>query len=521
MATGLHQSGDRVCSAPRLGKAPPISRIDLGEFSRDLLNGIRWLHKRHGPIAMIEDGGQRVVFLFSPEFNQQVLSDTERFHARFFAVRGPKHSAQRRCTCGLLAMNGEQHRRNRRIVKEPFGLRAINSYGNAIRQLTDEMLDQWRTGEVRDLAEEMRQYMLRVTSRLLFGLDDPEVAYRLGDMIARWVSLNHEVGVGALVPNERFSNAYEQLLEFAEELEGEILGMIRRRRQNPTATGDVLSILLRTHDEEGALSDEELVGQVAVLFGAAHMTTAHSLTWTLLLLAQHPSIMHELAEELSYSAGEWTKTDDGAGRGHSLPDARSPKSLGSLPKGEELSLLDRVIKESMRLLPASAYSQRINTVAVQLGPLLLPRGTGIVFTPLITHHLAEIYPQPEKFLPDRWLTIRPSPYAYHPFGAGPRLCIGAPLATAVIRIALRHILSRYRLAVVPEADISVQIEGTMLMPTNGLPMEIHPADGKYVANPIAGNIHDLVQFDEAGTFLPGSVADHAISVQPGAPRRPR
>jgi len=521
MAVGLHQSGDRVCAPSRRANLAPISHIDLGEFSRDLLNGIRWLHQLHGPIAMIEDAGQRVVFLFSPEFNQQVLSDTERFHARFFAVRGPKRSAQRRCTCGLLAMNGQQHRRNRRIVKEPFSLRAIDSYGPTIRQLTDEMLDHWQAGEVRDLAEEMRQFMLRVTSRLLFGLDDPEVAYRLGDMIARWVSLNHEVGVGALVPNERFSNTYEELLRFAEELEWHILEMIRRRREDPAATGDVLSILLRTHDEQGALSDEELVGQVAVLFGAAHMTTAHSLTWTLLLLAQHPSIMRELGNEVGRSACDMQSADCGLGNPHQQAEVRGPKSLGALPKGEELSLLDRVIKESMRLLPASAYSQRINTVAVQLGPLFLPRGTGIVFTPLITHHLANIYPQPESFLPDRWLSIRPSPYAYLPFGAGPRLCIGAPLATAVIRIALQRILSRYRLAVVPGANIGVQIEGTMLMPTNGLPMEIHPLDGNYAASPIVGNIHDLVQFDEASKDLAGSFFDHTGGAPFSAPRRPR
>ena len=143
-----------------------------------------------------------------------------------------------------------------------------------------------------------------------------------------------------------------------------------------------------------------------------------------------------------------------------------------MPKGDELSLLDRVIKESMRLLPASAYSQRIATEGVQLGPFHLPRGTGIVFTPLVTHHLADLYPEPEKFLPDRWLTLRPSPYAYHPFGAGPRLCIGGPLATAIIRLALQRILSRFRLTVVPGSDIGVHVESTMLMPTNGMPMQI-------------------------------------------------
>src|SRR3954451_9744882 len=209
----------------------PISRIDFAEFSRDLLSNSRLLHELHGPIAAIEEAGQRVVFLFSPEYNQQVLSDVERFHAHFFTIRGPRRSAQRRCTSGLLAMNGDQHRRNRRIVKEPFGLRAISNYGGTISRLTNELLATWRPGDVRDIAEEMRQYMLRVTSTVLFGMDDPEGPCRLRDMIARCVALNHRVGVGALVPNEKFTRGYEQLLGFAEELEAEVMGMIRRRRE--------------------------------------------------------------------------------------------------------------------------------------------------------------------------------------------------------------------------------------------------------------------------------------------------
>jgi cytochrome P450 len=472
----------------------PVSYVDLAAFSRDLLHGIRSLHERHGPIAAIEDGGQRVVFLFSPELNQQVLSNTDRYQARFFAVRGPKRSAQRRLTCGLLTMNGDQHRRNRRIVKEPFGLRAISTYGDTIVRLTDELLDSWQPGDVVDFAEEMRQYMLRVTSTLLFGLNDPELAYRLGDMIARWVSLNHEVGVGALVPNDRFSDQYEELLAYAEELEAEILSMVHRRRVSNQPSRDVLSILVRMHDEEGGLTDEELVGQAAVLFSAAHMTTAHSLTWTLLLLSQHPSIMRSLWDELNQSKLAGSDRSNCGKNVSEKPQSeiRNSKSLGSLPQGDELSLLDRVIKESMRLLPASAYSQRINIEAVQLGPLYLSRGTGIVFTPLVTHRLPELYPQPDRFLPDRWLSLRPSPYAYHPFGAGPRLCIGGPLATAIIRVALERILLRFRLSVVPGADVSAHVESTMLFPTHGLPMQVHPADGNFSASPIAGNIHELV-----------------------------
>lgn len=506
MATVADQTNRSHADPARRSDALPISRIDFAEFSTNLLGNFRKLHEQFGPIAAIEDGGQRVVLLFSPEYNQQVLSDTDRFHARFFTIRGPRRSAQRRCTCGLLAMNGEQHRRNRRLVKEPFGLRAISQYTDTISRLTDEMLDTWRPGESRDFAEEMRKYMLRVTSTLLFGLDDQQAACRLGDMIANWVALNHQVGVGALVPNERFSEGYEELLGYAEQLEAEVLDMIRRRRQSPEQGRDVLSLLVRSHDEAGGLSDEELVGQAAVLFGAAHMTTAHSLTWTLLLLAQHPSAMRQLWNEFN-SANEALPMDGGSNA------YSAPKSLGSLPKGDDLSYLDRVIKESMRLLPASAYSQRINTVAVQLGPLELTRGTGIVFTPIITHHLAHLYPQPERFLPDRWLTLRPSPYAYHPFGAGPRLCIGGPLATAVIRIALRRILSRYRLSVVPNSEIGAHIESTMLFPTFGVPMDIHPADANFQSVPIQGNIHDLVDFVEAPSARLGNSPD-SLNGQP-------
>jgi cytochrome P450 len=164
-----------------------------------------------------------------------------------------------------------------------------------------------------------------------------------------------------------------------------------------------------------------------------------------------------------------------------------------------------VIKESMRLLPASAYSQRINVEAVELGPYRLPRGTGIVFTPLVTHRLPEIFADPQRFLPDRWLTLRPSPYAYHPFGAGARMCIGGPLALVIMRVALRRILSRFRLSVVEGADISAHVESTMLVPTHGVPMVIHHADGRFESATVTGNIHELVDLVEA----------------PGAPRQPR
>ena len=192
-----HSTALSIAAAAALPPADePVSHVDLGVFCQDLLHGILGLHEKHGPIAAVQDGQLRAVVIFSPELNQQVLSDTTRYHARFFAVRGPKNSAQRRLTSGLLSMNGDQHRRNRRLVKEPFGRAAIATYSDTISRLADDMLADWQVGEVRDLSEEMRRYMLQVTSTILFGLDEPELAYRLGDMIADWVSLNDAVGAG-------------------------------------------------------------------------------------------------------------------------------------------------------------------------------------------------------------------------------------------------------------------------------------------------------------------------------------
>jgi hypothetical protein len=144
-----------------------------------------------------------------------------------------------------------------------------------------------------------------------------------------------------------------------------------------------------------------------------------------------------------------------------------------------------------------------------------------VFTPLVTHHLAEIYAEPEKFQPDRWHTLRPSPYAFHPFGAGPRLCIGGPLATAIIRIALAKILSRFRLTVVPGSSIGVHVESTMLVPTNGLPMEIHPADGEFQSSPTVGRVHELVEFGEVPTLVGAGTPAESGDDTFEAPRRPR
>jgi cytochrome P450 len=230
------------------------------------------------------------------------------------------------------------------------------------------------------------------------------------------------------------------------------------------------------HDETGGITTEQLIGHVALLFGAGHMTTANTLGWTLFLLAQHPDVMRPLFRDLR--SGEYDE----------------PLAAFDSAKG---SRLDRVLRESMRLLPASSYSQRSNSAPVELGPFSLPKNTLVIFSQFMTHHRADLYPNPEVFDPDRWLTITPSPYEYLPFGAGPRLCLGAPLALVTLKTILPLILKRFRLSVVPNSEITGRVVSTMLNPIFGLPMQIAAPDGQFEVMPVRGNIHTLVDLPAA------------------------
>jgi cytochrome P450 len=375
-------------------------------------------------------------------------------------------------------MNGPEHKQHRRMVMGPFQKRAIGGYHEAMLDLAADMLDDWRAGEVRDVSREMTQFMLRLTSGLLFGFgaDVFDTAYATGEKIDRWVQLNHSTGLGAFVSNPKYVASYDELCGLAGELERDIQEMIDRRRSSGRPGSDVLSLLIEAHGRDGGISDQELIGHVALLFGAAHLTTAHTFSWTLFLLAQHPHVMRQLDEEIgSTIAG----------------DCPSLEEIARMP------VLDRVLKESMRVLPASGCSHRVTSRATTLGPLELPKGAPVIFSQYVTHHLPSLYPDPEAFHPDRWLSISPSAYEYLPFGAGPRMCLGAPLATMILKTVLPTILKRYRLSVVPGCEINGNIVSTMLGPTTPLPMTIHPADGRFESVAVQGNVHQMVN-------LPGS-----------------
>lgn len=471
MAVSPHNAGTGVHST----ESVPVMPGKIADFAKDPVVCMRRLWAEHGEVAALEDETQRLHFVFGPNYTRQVLSDSQRFHSQFFALRGSRRSAQRRVTEGLLSMNGEQHKQHRRIVMEPFQKKAIVHYHDTVLRHSDEMLSEWAPHQTRDISADMTHYMLRLTSSILFGIDMPELAYRVGELTERWVALNHRVGPAAFTSDTDAMLHYDELLSAAEELEVAVKEMLETRR-NGQLGRDVLSLLIRAHDAEGGVTDEQLIGHIVLLFGAAHLTSAHTLTWTLFLLAQHPEVMEKLHAEFN---------DILQGR------PPGPDDLDRLP------YLDRVLKESMRVLPASAYSQRVAAEPVDLGPFHLQRGAVVIFSQFITHHLPDLYPQPERFLPDRWQTINPSPYAYLPFGAGPRMCIGSALGMMQLKISLPMILSRFKLSSVVDSEVHGRVMSTMLFPTSTVQMHVSEHDGSFEATPVRGSIHSLIDLPSA------------------------
>jgi cytochrome P450 len=114
----------------------------------------------------------------------------------------------------------------------------------------------------------------------------------------------------------------------------------------------------------------------------------------------------------------------------------------------------------------------------------------------MTHHMPHLYPDPEAFLPDRWLKINPSAYQYLPFGAGPRMCLGAPLAMLILKTTLPTLLQRFKVTMVPNSEVSGKVISTMLGPTTSVMMKIDHQDGRFESQPVRGNIHEMVDLRE-------------------------
>jgi cytochrome P450 len=404
------------------------------------------------------------VLALGPRFNREVLGNPNLFYSNRLTVPGPHNSAQQRLSKGLTALNGQIHEQERRLAIPLFQRNAVEPYYHMMIDVIDRVLKNWPIGECTNTWTQMRDLAIRNSAAFLFGNQHHE-AYELGLLIHDWLGGTWSLPAMALTFNIP-GTPYRRLLEKAASLERKMIRIIEEKRKRPVEGSGVLSLLLRSHTD-----NDVLVGQLTTLFAASYETMVNVLTWTLFLLAQHPGITADVLDEL-----------DGTLCG--LPP--TIEQLNQLP------LLELVIKESMRVLPPVPYTIRQVNGSAELDGLYLNKGDRVILSHYVTHHMPDLYDEPEEFRPLRWSKISPSQYEYLPFSAGPRACIGYSYAMTVMKIVLSMILQRFRLTVIPGSRIDRLVQITM-RPKFGIPMSVHRQDRRFQAVPVRGNIHEMVK----------------------------
>lgn len=375
---------------------------------------------------------------------------------------------------GLFAVNGDQHRRHRRLLTPAFSRKRLAAYAEQMVALTDQALHTWRIGETRSTDLDMRGLASRIVGRTLLGETEEQYSGSATNHLARAIRL-----MGApmtrLLPFDRAPLPYQQYLDATAALESEMLKVLEARKRAGSAgdRNDMLDALLSAHDEETntRLTDQEILGHVSVFYAAGHETSANSLAWTLFLLAMFPEVAARASEEV-----------DAVLRG----GAPTPEKL------DELVYLGGVVKESLRIFTPAPWNGRVLAEETEFLGHILPKGAELLVSIYETHRVPEVFAQPLRFLPQRWERLKPSAYEYNPFSAGPRTCIGAAFATLEIKIVLSMILQRFRLALVPQ---KVERFAELVLAPKSLRMRVEPRDGRFSESraPITGNVRDMVE----------------------------
>lgn len=438
---------------------------------RDPISALGGLYRTYGSIVGLPRTNPAFVCAFGPACNHQLLSDAETFHSKPFEhIPIPAESGAQTLDTGLLSMNGAYHKQQRRLMMPAFHRKHIEGYCATMVAMTEQALARWRSMQMLDMASEMQHLTMDTALKALFGLDGGVATRELADIIRQLFGLLSSAGV-ALFPHDLPGTPYRRLLRLSDEVVVRVQGLISQKRATLSRGDDVLTTLIDARDEDGtAMTDRELIGQAYLLFVAGHETSSNALTWMLFLLAQHPQVMADLHDELRSVLGGAAPT---------------------IEQFAQLPLLERVVKESLRLLPPAAFGTRKAVLPFRMGPYDLPAGTSLIYSQYVTHRIPELYADPQRFWPERWGHCDPSPYEYLPFGAGPRMCIGATFALTEIKIVLAMLLQRYRLSVVPHALIDRRMSVT-LSPRHGMPMRIVPQDRCFDKTPVRGNIHEMV-----------------------------
>jgi cytochrome P450 len=426
---------------------------NLREFRPDQLGFLMNLARTYGDAATMYIFKQPIVLFTRPEAIRYVLIE----NARNFINRPVFETLRLVLGDGLLSIDGDFHRQQRRMVQPAFHKQRVESYRDTMVACTESMLDEWTPGSQRDIADEMMRVTMRIVAKALFNIDIASQIEALSQAFTDASDYSRRARAPWQLRINLPFTRYGKYVRARTYLDDTMADLIARHRASGKDSGDVISMLLQALDDDGsAMTDQQVRDETLTLLAAGHATTANTLSWAFYLLSTHPEQRNKLLDELRRVLG---------GR---------PPTVDNL---EHLPYLDMVVKETMRLYPPAWMQPRYTVDDFEYGGYRLKKGTVIFLSQWVTHHLPDLWPEPDAFKPERFdpETGQKVPaQAYFPFGAGSRICIGMPFANLEARILLATILQRYVPRMKPGFPVVPQPMVT-LFPKFGLQMILEPA----------------------------------------------
>jgi cytochrome P450 len=423
---------------------PTIGTSNLRTMVRDPLQFFQSIASQYGDIVCYRPAPEPAYLLNHPDYIRHVLVDNNRNYSKdtysnrvFGRVVGG----------GLLTTEGDPWRKQRRMMQPAFHHTRIEQLDGMIVEVAQSMLDRWQhafeSNQPIDIAREMAALTLTVTVRSLFGVDLGDEVREVGEIFNRAASYL-----------EKPSSPH--LIQSAQEF-GEVVDrIIQQRRQNFKDSGDLLSSMILARDDQSgdAMNDEQLRTQIMTLMLAGYETTASTLTWTWHLLSQNRTVMDRLRSEVR-------ETLQGC-----------PPHYSDL---EKLPFMGMVLDESLRLFPPAWALGRRAIHADVINGFYIPANTVIAICIYGLHRHPGFWDRPDTFNPERFSPENAkgrNKFAYIPFGAGPRQCIGNNFGLMEAALVMACILQRFELHLIPGMEVHPQAL-FVLRPNRDVMMSLH------------------------------------------------
>lgn len=409
-----------VVTAPPAVRLPPAARLPKG------LQGFFFVVSRR---RMVQRLARRYGSVFSiniPIYGRMVVVGDWRLAKQIFTTSpeelgNVQPNLSRLFGSGsVFALDGDDHRRRRRLLAPPFHGKSMKNYERIIEEETLRETAEWPEGTPFATLPSMMRITLNAILRAVFGAEGVELD-ELRELLPPWVTLGSRM---AALPKPqrtygRFS-PWGKLDEWRRRYDIIIDKLIAAELADPNFAErtDVLALMLRSTYEDGSPMPHKHIGdELLTLLAAGHETTASTLGWAFERLTRHPDVLSALVEEVDNAA---------QGGGNELCQA--------------------TILEVQRVRTVIDFAARHVTPPVyQLGEWAIPHGDSLMISIAQIHGDAGVFPDPERFDPQRFIGAKPSSFAWIPFGGGTRRCVGAAFANMEMDVVLRTVLRHFTL----------------------------------------------------------------------------